>query len=119
MNVSRPTRPGIANIRSPGPVMISETTVARTLRRFSSSLLLVAVAGGALLGCATTNYNYDYASEPDLRRREFLLGPSDVLRVVVWHNADLSVDATVRPDGTITLPLVGDVRAAGRTAGDV
>jgi polysaccharide export outer membrane protein len=77
---------------------------------------MAAVAAAELLvGCATTATNYDYASEPDPRKHEFVLGPSDVLHVVVWHNGDLSVDATVRPDGTITLPLVGDLRAAGRT----
>jgi polysaccharide export outer membrane protein len=44
------------------------------------------------------------------------LGPSDVLRIAVWKNADLSSDAQVRPDGTITLPLIGELRAAGKTA---
>ena len=48
-----------------------------------------------------------------------MLGPSDVLRVNVWQNPDLSGDVTVRPDGTIALPLVGEVRAAGRTAAQV
>jgi polysaccharide export outer membrane protein len=70
-------------------------------------------------GCGTTMINYDYASEPDPRKHEFVLGPSDVLHVSVWHNIDLSVDATVRPDGTITLPLIGDMRAAGRTTTDL
>lgn len=79
---------------------------------------LVALAASAPLACATTA-NYDYASEPDPRKHEFVLGPSDVLHVVVWKNIELSVDATVRPDGTITLPLVGDLRAAGRTASDL
>src|SRR5260370_41068224 len=104
MNVSRPTRPGIANIRSPGPVMISETTVARTLRRFSSRLLLVALAGGAPLGCAATTYNYDNPPGPDLRPKEFLLGPPDALRGGGWHHADPSVDAPLAPHGPTTRP---------------
>jgi polysaccharide export outer membrane protein len=37
------------------------------------------------------------------------------LRISVWKTPDLSVDVTVRPDGTITLPLIGDVTATGRT----
>jgi polysaccharide biosynthesis/export protein len=69
------------------------------------------VAGVA---CTTPRPFYDYASEPDPRKQPFLLGPSDVLRVNVWHNPDLSGDAVVRPDGTISLALVGEVRAAGR-----
>jgi len=43
----------------------------------------------------------------------FIIGPEDVLGVVVWREADVSGDVTVRPDGMITLPLIGDVKAAG------
>jgi polysaccharide export outer membrane protein len=67
------------------------------------------------LGACATVHHYDYASEPDPRKQPFILGPSDVLRVNVWHNPDLSGDVTVRPDGNISLPLVGEVPAAGRT----
>jgi polysaccharide biosynthesis/export protein len=77
---------------------------------------VVAAAGGA---CTTPRPFYDYASEPDPRKQPFVLGPSDVLRVNVWKNVDLSGDVTVRPDGTIVLPLIGEVRAAGRTAAEV
>jgi len=46
----------------------------------------------------------------------FLLGPEDVIEVVVWKNPDLSREVVIRPDGKISLPLVGDVPAKGRTA---
>ncbi|AKU98454.1 Polysaccharide export protein [Labilithrix luteola] len=59
---------------------------------------------------------YDYKSEPDPRASEFKIGPLDHLSIVVWKNKDLSADVVVRPDGIITLPLIGDVQAAGRTA---
>ena len=68
-----------------------------------------------LAGCGTTHAHFNYAAEPDPRKSEFVLGPSDVLRVSVWHNPDLSADPVVRPDGTITLPLIGDLVAAGLT----
>ena len=45
----------------------------------------------------------------------FLLGPEDVVAVFVWKEDELSTTATVRPDGLITLPLVGDLAAEGRT----
>jgi polysaccharide export outer membrane protein len=73
--------------------------------------LAVALVGG----CAYKLPPYDYAREPDPRKDEYRVGPSDLLHVTVWHNADLSGDAIVRPDGTISLPLIGDLRAAGRT----
>jgi polysaccharide export outer membrane protein len=38
---------------------------------------------------------------------------------MVWKNADLSKTVTVRPDGMITLPLIGELRAGGLTAADV
>jgi polysaccharide export outer membrane protein len=46
----------------------------------------------------------------------FLLGPEDVLEVVVWRSPDLSRQVVVRPDGMISMPLIGDVQAAGQTS---
>jgi polysaccharide export outer membrane protein len=65
--------------------------------------------------CGTTHGAYDYSTEPDPRKGEFILGPSDVLKITVWRNPELSTDAIVRPDGTISMPLVGDLQAAGQT----
>jgi len=50
---------------------------------------------------------------------EFLIGPEDVLVVTVWRNQDLSKEVIVRPDGKISLPLIGDITAAGLTAQDL
>jgi polysaccharide export outer membrane protein len=50
---------------------------------------------------------------------DYQLGPEDVLEVLVWKNADLSKVVTVRPDGRISLPLIGEVPAAGYTAAQV
>ncbi len=46
----------------------------------------------------------------------FVLGPEDVLDVVVWKNPDLSRQVVIRPDGKVSLPLIGDVQASGLTA---
>jgi len=45
----------------------------------------------------------------------YIVGPEDVLEVSVWKNPDLSKVVTVRPDGMISLPIVGDLKAAGLT----
>lgn len=63
-------------------------------------------------GCAT-QVSYDYSKEPDPRRAEYTVGPADVLRVNVWREPELSVEVRVRPDGTFTMPLIGDIKAAG------
>lgn len=47
------------------------------------------------------------------------IGVDDMVQVSVWHNPDLSATVPVRPDGKISLPLVGDVDAAGRTPSQV
>jgi polysaccharide export outer membrane protein len=66
-----------------------------------------------LAGCGSALV-YDYAREPDPRREEYVIGAADVLHITVWQTPDLSINATVRPDGTITMPLIGDVAVAGR-----
>ena len=48
--------------------------------------------------------------------QEYRLGAGDKLRVEVYGEAQLSQSLQVRPDGKITLPLVGDIPATGRTA---
>ncbi|APR76385.1 Capsule polysaccharide export protein [Minicystis rosea] len=80
-----------------------------------ASILLAAIACFALLalGCAPTHVHYDFAAE---RRAAgtYLIGAGDVLQVRAWKNEALSQRVIVRPDGFVTLPLIGDVRAGGR-----
>lgn len=47
--------------------------------------------------------------------KKYLLGVDDIIKINVWKNPELSVTVPVRPDGKISLPLVGDVYAAGYT----
>lgn len=47
--------------------------------------------------------------------KHYILGPTDVVKVDVWRNQDLSATVPVRPDGKISVPLIGDVQAAGLT----
>jgi len=45
----------------------------------------------------------------------YVIGPEDMLSVAVWKEPDFSSTIPVRPDGKISLPLLNDVQAAGRT----
>lgn len=47
---------------------------------------------------------------------EYLIGPGDVLDIIVWRDQNLSQKVPVRPDGKISYPLIDDVQAAGQTA---
>ncbi|MGB9234643.1 MAG: polysaccharide biosynthesis/export family protein [Terriglobales bacterium] len=46
---------------------------------------------------------------------EYVIGPEDNLHIAVWKESDLTATLPVRPDGKISLPLLGDVQAAGMT----
>lgn len=73
-----------------------------------------------LAACASTGPELPSASyvESDLTpSTEYLIGPRDSLNIHVWRNPELSAeDIQVRPDGRITIPLVRDMPAVGKTA---
>ena len=46
----------------------------------------------------------------------YVIGPLDTIDVFVWQNPEISTIATIRPDGRVTLPLVEELDAAGKTA---
>lgn len=54
-------------------------------------------------------------SERVLAVDEYRIGVDDVVSVSVWQNPELSVTVPVRPDGRISMPLLGDVQAGGLT----
>lgn len=84
----------------------------------SRAMLLAAALSGA--GCGPSIYErYDYGKEYDPRRHEYIIGVSDVLQISVYHMPDLSGGGTVRPDGVLTMPLVGDLSVAGKTPSQV
>ena len=55
-----------------------------------------------------------YPAEPQYR-----IGVEDVLLVSVWRDADLTREVPVRPDGKISLPLIQDIAAAGKTPAEL
>jgi polysaccharide export outer membrane protein len=91
--------------------VVSLFTRARSLGLF--------LAAGATLGllAATPLRAQDAAARAPARPAgpSYTIGPADVLQVIVWKEPDLTRDVTVRFDGMITIPLLGDVPAAGRT----
>jgi polysaccharide biosynthesis/export protein len=80
---------------------------------FKMSARAMAVVGfGVLLlsGCA-----HEQTVKVDNSERPFRIGREDVLDIAVWRDADLSRVLPVRPDGYITMPMAGEVMAAGKT----
>jgi len=77
-----------------------------------------------LASCATKDVRVQHvklsADVPDPAKPPgefYVIGPGDILNVVVWQEPTISGPATVRPDGFITLPLVNEVQVTGMTTG--
>lgn len=49
----------------------------------------------------------------------YRIGPSDVLQIFVWRNPEISTTVPVRPDGKISIPLVEDMTAVGKTPSEL
>ena len=49
----------------------------------------------------------------------YAINPGDVLNVSVWREEDLQLVVLVRPDGGISMPLAGEISAAGKTVGQL
>ncbi|MGQ0507903.1 MAG: polysaccharide biosynthesis/export family protein [Myxococcaceae bacterium] len=64
----------------------------------------------ALSGCAHTT-----RTQPMTQEGPFRIGREDVLDIAVWRDPDLSRVLPVRPDGYISLPMIGELQAEGKT----
>lgn len=79
-------------------------------------MLLLALPLGLGAACTTPQAPpATQAAAPDARAPDYLIGPGDTLSVVVYGNRELSADVPVRPDGRISVPLVADIQAAGKS----
>ena len=77
------------------------------------------VAGLALIGlsgCEAPGPAADTLPPPDPTAYDYIIGPGDSLNIFVWRNPELSQTVPVRPDGKISVPLVEDLLAGGKTA---
>jgi polysaccharide export outer membrane protein len=68
------------------------------------------------VGCAHGGATKEEEAQPV---REYRIAREDVIEVSVWKEPELSRTLPVRPDGKITLPLVGDVEAEGHTPAEL
>jgi polysaccharide export outer membrane protein len=69
-------------------------------------------AAALILGCASYPPAPQTAGSPDY---DYVIGPLDIVNIIVWRNPELSMVVPVRPDGKITAPLVDDLPATGKT----
>jgi polysaccharide export outer membrane protein len=51
----------------------------------------------------------------NLQDTEYRLGPLEQIQIFVWRSPELSTNVSIRPDGKISIPLIEDLQAAGKT----
>jgi len=71
------------------------------------------LAATLALGCGGRGLSPPPPDPDPMARDAYLIGVTDLLRIVVWRNPELSVDVPVRPDGQISVPLLDDIQAEG------
>jgi len=76
---------------------------------------LCALIGVALFSIALPALAQSPTSHANSSAEAYVIGVPDLLRITVWQNPELTVEAPVRRDGKISVPLADDVQAAGRT----
>ncbi len=81
-------------------------------------LVVGALVAVFLVACSSPRYPPApvQAATADYR---YLIGPLDVVNIIVWRNPELSMSVAVRPDGKISTPLVEDMPAIGRNPSDL
>lgn len=76
--------------------------------------VMIGLLATLVVGCATGNPPApSVAASPGYN---YLIGPGDIVNIVVWRNPELSMSVPVRPDGKIAAPLVEDLPAMGKDA---
>ncbi len=89
------------------------------MRGLNRGLLIAALLAGVQPATGAAQQKTAAAPQPAARgadqKIEYLIGPGDLLQIFVWKEPELTRDVMVRIDGRITVALLGDVEAAGRT----
>jgi len=91
------------------------------LFRYGAVVLLGVVI--LMSGCSSTpDVAEENAKQPNRFASidgDYRIGVDDRLQITVWRNPELSITVPVRPDGKISVPLIGDVQAGGNTPAQV
>lgn len=91
-----------------------------TISKNQFKLLLGIIALGVLSGCRTSSTTVPPIPHSDLLVPEQLvLSAGDVVEVSFYYTPELNVTQTIRPDGKISLQLIGEVSAQGKTPSDL
>lgn len=75
----------------------------------------VVLAVAAMTGCSSNPVYPPAPAREDASHWNYLLGPGDSVNVFVWRNPEVSGSFPIRPDGKMTMNLIEDIQASGKT----
>jgi polysaccharide biosynthesis/export protein len=86
-------------------------------RLYSTRLAATLIASIVLAACSGMSVapNTQPAGASNEEQSNYIIGPTDGLNIFVWRQPELSSPVIVRPDGKISIPLIDDMEAAGKT----
>ncbi|MEM7045053.1 MAG: polysaccharide biosynthesis/export family protein, partial [Pseudomonadota bacterium] len=85
------------------------------MQRYVVVFSLLGFAALSLAGCSGLEDPPSLSDEEVFDTPEYRIVPLDTLQIFVWRSPELSVTVPVRPDGRISVPLVEELQAAGKT----
>lgn len=88
--------------------------MTKLFKAYVVGCVVAVMAGCAGTGTAPPATATDQAVAPSVLVESYKMSVADTINIVVWKNPDLSISAPIRPDGKISVPLIGDVVAAGK-----
>ncbi len=89
------------------------------MRHHKSGSYIPLIIASVLLTFALSLSVPDPASAGGKASEDYVIGPQDVLKIVVWENEDLSGMVAVTLDGYINYHLIGKIKASGLTTGEL
>ena len=90
-------------------------TMKKTYKQYGHLFVVIfALVGLVVNASAAQETSLPSASAPE-RQAEYVIGLGDQLQIMVWKEPELTQAMSVRIDGRISLPLIGDVEVAGKT----
>jgi polysaccharide export outer membrane protein len=87
----------------------------RPLAAWATGLCLLGTLAGGCSSLPDPPPEMSTAASPDETQSAYQIGPSDQISIFVWRQPELSAQVAVRPDGKISVPLIDDMLAAGKT----
>lgn len=94
--------------------------IVTAFRIGDSGSFMIRIKGNAFIALiAAAMFAWGSVSAEPSPGSQYRAQPGDILQIGVWKEPDLTMETLVRPDGGFSLPLIGEVKASGRTISEL